>query len=167
MAVFPRRSPSDAPKPPLQPLPKCYSKMFPFPVVFWIFGCWMRRDVLVRAEGAGAEAVAGYQTPSHSPRDGVLCPWAPQDTCPTRAVPGHRSARAARTRARNGFCSRRGWFWAGGALAEAEGLRGEQLLWAQSNLGTAEKIGPLNPRPNRISSPSGSICQVFIDRQER
>lgn len=31
------------------------------PAVFWMFGC---RDVLVRAEDAGAEAVAGNQTPS-------------------------------------------------------------------------------------------------------
>lgn len=102
--------------------------------------------------------MAGHQTPSHLPQAGALCPRGGRDTCLTRAVPGCRSACAARTRARNGFCSRRGWFWAAGALAEAEGLRREQLLWGQSNLGMAEKIDPLNPRPNRVSSPSGSIC---------
>lgn len=37
----------------------------------------MRRGVLVRAEDAGAEAVPGYQTPSHPPRDGMLCPREP------------------------------------------------------------------------------------------
>lgn len=82
---------------------------------------------MVRAGDAGAEAVAGYQTPSHPPHAGVLCPRVPRDTCPTCAVPGHRSARAARSRARNGFYRRRGWFWAADALAEAGGvLWGEQ-----------------------------------------
>lgn len=60
------------------------SKIFPFPVVFWMFG---HRDVLGRAEDAGAEAVAGYQTPS-----GV--------GCSAQAGPSHQP-----TPAGSGFCT--------------------------------------------------------------
>lgn len=130
--IPPCAHPAIAPRPPPQPLPNHYCKIFPFPVVFWIFGRWMGKDALVRAEDAGAEAVAGYQTPSHLPKLGCSAPRAPG----TRARPARFPATDPPG---TGARSRHGWFWAANTLAEVEGHEGSDYPGVRASLAWLRK----------------------------